>query len=265
MVIRKVTDNLYGIYRACGLATTARYLVALFRSAPEIVKTRKLIPADKLMAGKSCRWKIQGVSITVDGRHFPAAREMYGRAVYFPDKRFDLRPGTVVVDLGCNAGLFSILAGKVGCRVVGLEAQKGFVDEARAFAEEQGISNLVSFENALIGADSGVLADESELRNASHFKGFVPPRIAMIELLRKHAITDIDFLKIDIEGSEYALFRDSLDWLGGVRRIAMETHGLFGDTEELVSSLRKHGFSVMRRTGMPARREEYLFAGRFQT
>ena len=78
MLVKKLAYDLYGVYRACGLTTFLRYLFAMLRSAPQIVKTRTLIPADKHMAGKKWRWKVQGVSITLDGKHFPIARELYG-------------------------------------------------------------------------------------------------------------------------------------------------------------------------------------------
>jgi hypothetical protein len=66
----------------------------------------------------------------------------------------------------------------------------------------------------------------------------------MGDLLDGHGIARIDFLKVDVEGSEFDLFRFADGWLGRVRRIAMEVHPEFGSTPELVDRIRSGGMSV---------------------
>jgi hypothetical protein len=64
-------------------------------------------------------------SIDLDGWLFSGAREMYCRQVYFPSAEFELQAGALVMDLGANAGLFSVPAGRIGWRVIAVEAQRG--------------------------------------------------------------------------------------------------------------------------------------------
>jgi len=66
----------------------------------------------------------------------------------------------------------------------------------------------------------------------------------MADLLTKHQMTKIDFLKIDIEGSEFDLFSDSCPWLERVQTIVMEVHVAFGDPRALTAKLQANGFII---------------------
>ena len=52
-------------------------------------------------------------------------------------------------------------------------------------------------------------------------------------------------LKVDIEGSEFAVFADEdLPWLRVTDQLALEIHPGFGDVADLVGKIRRHGFEV---------------------
>ncbi len=68
------------------------------------------------------------------------------------------------------------------------------------------------------------------------------PTVTMEDLLLRHKMPDIDFVKMDIEGSEFALF-ESADWLKGVKALSMETHPLHGDPGAVLETLKRHDFS----------------------
>ena len=53
-----------------------------------------------------------------------------------------------------------------------------------------------------------------------------------------------DFLKVDIEGSEFALFEDCGPWIGRVHCIAMEVHHDCGVIQALELRLRDEGIVV---------------------
>jgi FkbM family methyltransferase len=240
----KTFSDLHAIGRVCGMSTAFTYLCGMAVHFPEIVRTRSLRPADRWMQTGNWCFHLQGVAIDLEGRLFSGAREMYCRQVYFPSAEFELRAGTVVMDLGANAGLFSVLAGRVGCRVIAVEAQRGFVRELKELASVLGVAEQISVENVLVGAQTGTLSQSSALASASHGEGFVPPLMSMDELFSKHQIDQLDFLKVDIEGSEFDLFRTRAEWLIKVNRIAMEVHPEFGSASELQTTLEAFGMSV---------------------
>ncbi len=266
--VSKLIANLRGVYRACGPGPALAYAASIAGTLPAAARTRTLQDADRRMARRSWRFRTQGVDVVLDGRLWSGAREMYAREVYFPDRRFDLAPGTMVVDLGANTGLFTLLAGLRGCRVVAVEAQIGFVQEIQELARRHGVEERVALEHALVGAGTGILSTPGALQGASHFRGQMPARLTMLQLFERHGLDAVDFLKCDIEGSEFELFADASAWLPRVRRIAMEVHCGYGSVDELVRLLESSGFDVTLRDNLSrpvtaiAESSGYLFAVR---
>lgn len=248
--LTKLMANLGGVYRACGPGPALAYAANIAGTLPAVLRTRTLIDADRRMARRPWRFRTQGVDVQIDGRLWSGAREMYARGVYFPDERFRFTPGTAVLDLGANSGLFTLLAALRGCRVVAVDAQSGFLEEIEQLAQRHGVSGLVALEHALVGAGAGVLALPGALERATHFRGRQPARLSMSTLFERHALESVDFLKCDIEGSEFELFEDAASWLPRVQRIAMEVHCDFGAVAWLVQVLEEHGFGVMLRDNL---------------
>jgi FkbM family methyltransferase len=248
--VSKLIANLRGVYRACGPGPALAYAASIAGTLPAVARTRTLNDADRRMARRSWRFRTQGVDVVLDGRLWSGAREMYARGVYFPDPRFHLAPDTAVVDLGANSGLFTLLAGLRGCRVVAVEAQIGFVQEIEELVRRHGIAKRVALEHALVGAGAGVLSTPGALQNASHFRGQMPARLTMAELFARHGLEAVDFLKCDIEGSEFDLFTDTSGWLPRVRRIAMEVHCDYGSVDELSRLIVSNGFEVTLRDNL---------------
>jgi methylase of polypeptide subunit release factors len=57
-----------------------------------------------------------------------------------------VRPGSVVVDVGCGSGILSIIAAKLGAgHVVGVDAAEGTVEVAGANAAAHGVADRVEF------------------------------------------------------------------------------------------------------------------------
>jgi FkbM family methyltransferase len=240
----KLVRNLYAISNVSGTDTLLAYARAILTNLPEILRTGNLLAADRAMSHRSWHYALQGVNFKLDGRHFSGAREMYCRQVYFPTPEFALYSGKWVIDLGANAGLFSLLAALAGCSVLAIEAQSGFIREIEVLADTQGVRDRIMLEQVLIGGSSGALSDVHALQSASHYSGVMPRQATMDELLAKHGVDEVDFLKVDIEGSEFDLFRSSATWLGKVRRIAMEVHPDHGNAKDLVSCIKSQDFRV---------------------
>ena len=65
--------------------------------------------------------------------------------------------------------------------------------------------------------------------------------ISMQSLLTKYNLTSFDYIKLDIEGSEWQLFRQdfNLGWLSGVKLLSLEVRMLLPKTFPCFQSLLK--------------------------
>jgi hypothetical protein len=68
--------------------------------------------------------------------------------------------------------------------------------------------------------------------------------ITVSELMQIYPLDHIDFLKMDIEGAEFSIFRDSSHWLDRVDNLAMEVHNTVGNPDEIIKRLQDKGFRV---------------------
>ena len=149
--------------------------------------------------------------------------------------------GDVIVDAGANIGLFSILMARQNrrCRVVALEPFAENFNFLQANVAAAAVENVTCCETAL-GASVGkgrmqalggrsldhVLQAEAPRSNGGETNpaGDIPvvPLSGLFDLA--HA-PQIDFLKVDIEGSERDVFAAATpEALGRIQRVAMEYH-----------------------------------------
>jgi predicted RNA methylase len=189
---------------------------------------------------------LQGFGDTVT---FSGVREMMSNDVYL--RAFTIAgDADTVIDLGSNRGLFLGIALRVlGAKsVIGVEASPKYdsvwkiIDSANR-RRGQKVHRLTK----LVSAEPGD-------RN-----------LTLNELFFAKRIVAVDFLKCDIEGAEYELFRANTQWLSAVQNIAIEIHG----SEEkawLKRRLEQNGFSVraMNQEGLQcvAEKWEYLYGSR---
>ncbi|BDG05489.1 class I SAM-dependent methyltransferase [Anaeromyxobacter oryzae] len=72
---------------------------------------------------------------------FPPAQLALGADVAARASRLlDLAPGSAVLDLGCGPGRVAVPLARMGHRVVGVDAQRGYLARARAWAAREGVT-----------------------------------------------------------------------------------------------------------------------------
>lgn len=265
----KLSHNVSGVLRTVDRATCLQFLVGLAADAPRVLRQRNLAPVDRRMHGRSVTFRLGDTRVTLDGDDFSGAREMYCRRVYLANPKVGLRKGTTVIDLGSNVGLFTTLAARWGCRVISVEAQAGMVAEALRRLTQNACAANVELVCGLIGTGIGDFSTpEDVVRGSHHSAQDVVKPVSMDELLRTHDVQQVDFMKIDIEGSEFSLFRRYEPWMSRVRCIAMEVHPRFGTPEALEEVLHEAGFQTelrdeaLRTRAMNAESGGYLYAWR---
>jgi FkbM family methyltransferase len=239
----RLLRELINVGRVVDNKTFFNYLVSVLINLSEIIKTRSLMPADKTMIGKSYIFRIFGHSIILQSSLFGLAREIYCKKVYFTIPGFLIGKNDVVIDLGANAGVFTILAAMCGRRVIAVEAQSEFIREIENNLKINKCTNNTSLVLGIIASDSGIFSDKSKLKSASHYRD-EPPELTLSEIIDRFKIDKIDFLKIDIEGSEFNLFVQNSNLLSIINKIAMEVHPEFGDPKIIGELLKSKGFSV---------------------
>jgi 31-O-methyltransferase len=84
-----------------------------------------------------------------------------------------------------------------------------------------------------------------ELRRRLFLKRIVCPLRSLSEVIAEHGVSQIDVLKIDVEGSELEVLRGIApeDW-PKIRQIAIEAHDLNGRPEQIAALLRERGYRV---------------------
>jgi FkbM family methyltransferase len=200
------------------------------------------------------------------------AWEVFQKRRYFR-AGYELRPGDTVVDIGANFGLFVLWAApqvQPG-RVIAIEPQPDALRCLHTNIEANGLTNVTVVEEAVGAPDSALkLASYTGSEGLSHDASYRQPWFArslmalgkyprtvtsvrqqsLGQVMSEHAITHIDFLKVDCEGGEYDILRNvTKEDLACIDRIAIEYHEFSKGQRhrDLVRILEGAGFEVEHR------------------
>lgn len=205
------------------------FLYFVIVSTPSILKRKNLSAPHAQMYGRRCTFTVFGRKIQLGGEWLGYAAEVYARKVYFPASDFVPRPGKWCVDLGASGGIYSLLAGALGGKVIAIEASKSSFE---ALCKNVQLNQLEESITPIWGVVGAYQGSEDV------------PHISMLRLLDEYKIERCDFLKCDIEGSEFSLLLRDNQWLSLVDYISMEVHTPFGEAKELVETLQGFGFDT---------------------
>jgi len=180
------------------------------------------------------------------------------KAKVYDDVRIPILEGDVVVDLGAHIGAFAVRVARLAHRgrVYSYEAARKnylLLEENRKL---NGLENMY-IENKAISEKRGEMplytpANNSILgslrQDTSSFKEMVQA-ITFSDIIAKHSLEKINFLKIDVEGAEFdILFSCSDENFAKIQRMIIEYHEFDGDKrshQDLVNLLDTHGFKVV--------------------
>lgn len=223
--------------RVLGLGGYARYLAISVGALPQVMAQRNLRPVDIAMHGTlDLRHPVTGKAVRIDldayrpgdiEEHtyaFGLVREIWLRNVYLRPFRM---PKTIdcVIDLGANRGIFALQACSFARSVIAVEALEKYREPLLRNLAGNHLDNL-RLVHAFIGGDAFLASAGSTV-------------IDLPELMAMATGHEIDFMKIDIEGSEFGL---DLAPLSQVKRLAMEVHPQWGSSSQLVGAVKALGF-----------------------
>lgn len=178
-------------------------------------------------------------TVRADSSDTIVVRESWEENIYHLSSRWD---GACILDLGANIGAFSVLAGKLGADVVAVEPQPDNYSHLTENLSLNGLSHdrVRALPVACWKHSDGVTISGEHGGTCVDTQGTHVPTLTLGELVEA-AGRQIDLMKVDVEGSEYAILRDT-EPLARIDRIVMEFHAttsaIFG---ELVSSLTEWG------------------------
>lgn len=173
-------------------------------------------------------------------------------------KYFTIRENDIVVDIGANIGVFTLFAStKTKNKIYAFEALRSNVDFLNKNIAVNNRKNIVSVETAVCGrvgnARLGISAISGghylcDVNTQKHCDAFVEvPATTLAQIFTDYRIGYIDFLKIDCEGSEGAIFIATDDtYFQRIGKIALEFHDGLSllNRHELMKHLEKHGFKT---------------------
>lgn len=242
-IVRKLALNFgWRALLVLGSFTYLRFVLVFFCNARAILRAGDLSPIDRAMGSRPIKVHMNENDFVLDclytDQHvqdgtftFGIVREMYIRNCYL---RYGVaeaaRKARTVLDLGANRGAFSIMMARQANLVIAVEVNPLFKE---AIAHNMAINGFTNYavEIAIVGG-GGACGEEN-----SH--GLTIP-----ELLQKHNLESVDLVKMDIEGSEFELFR-SPEWLTRISALCMEVHPKYGNPQEVITALEQHAFDFV--------------------
>ncbi len=238
--LRKVVLNLGPrAFAVLGPVTYLRYLAACIRCLGGIVRAGNFLALDRAMGSRPVRLRRGRHRFTIDCRRtdelirdgtytFGIIRELVIRNCYTRGRIAPVaETAATVLDLGANRGVFSAMMAATAKRVIAVETLAEYARSIEVNMRANGFTNY-AIENAFVG-EGGIFDDRKQAT------------ISMGELMNKYGLETVDLVKMDIEGSEYSVFRDE-DWLDRVSAISMEVHPEWGNVREVLDALTRHGF-----------------------
>jgi FkbM family methyltransferase len=239
--LKIIAGDFRGLCRVCGIGVALRWLFAVIFHFGQCRRSGNLQPADIAMGDGPFRARLgKSQAILVGGQVMTGLREIWVRDVYL-EGFLSIPPDAAVIDLGANMGMFSALALGHGpsVRVVAVEADPEHCKRFERLMTANGWTSRAQLVNAFVGGETTFQAD---LRGTGRVADV--PTISQSDLLARLGGSPLNFLKCDIEGSEFALFATGGPLLAAAKQIAIEIHPDSGDADELIQRIKGMGFDI---------------------
>ncbi len=160
-------------------------------------------------------------------------------AEIFRDKVYNnefisVEDGDIVFDVGFNYGFFSLDALQYNPnKIIGFEPNPNlcrkynfYLNHPKIELHEIGLSDKIETVTFYENKYSGRGTTLSDVNQTDVLSSFDVQMISINEFIKTHSINKIDYLKVDCEGGEYAIF-DSIDkkfLKDSIKKIALEFH-----------------------------------------
>ncbi len=176
-----------------------------------------------------------------------------------------IRSGGTVVDVGAGVGddlvAFSRMVGPGG-RVIAIEAHPVTFRCLQKTIRANALSNVTAVQVAVGEGDGTVLIDDGESHLSSRVgaRGTSVPQRSLDALLAELGVTQVDLLKVNIEGAEWPALRGMRRTFASVTELVVSCHDFIADAggpselrtfAAVTGFLRAEGFQIETRSEDP--------------
>ena len=240
--INQIINDFIGLTKVCGVLVAIKWLFMVIIHFNQCMKTKNLQPADRALGIGPYRVRRGNAIATLKCNNvISAIREIWVRDVYLKNDFVKIPDKGLVIDLGANAGNFSVLAlsHNNNIRLIAVEPNK---ELNKIFWEQidlNGWRDRVVLNRYFIGTMSAtqkMMLNDINTQDAEF--------ISAEEFIKLNNIQRIDFLKCDIEGSEFGLIENNAPLLRITEQLAIEIHDSAGDRNHFLSKLKELGFTI---------------------
>lgn len=157
----------------------------------------------------------------------------------------------LIIDCGSNIGLSVIYYKQLypKARIIAYEPDKSNFQVLTTNVESNRFTDI-ELNEAAVWITNGKITFQASESEASHITesstgGHSVRSVRLNDLLS--TVAEVDFLKVDIEGAEWAVIRDCAENLHKIKNLFLEYHGKVEDTEKLTDLLQlvnQSGFKI---------------------
>ncbi len=240
--VTAIVGDTLGLMRVGGFVVAMRWLGKVISNFGECLRTRNLQPADLAMGEGPFEVRLGKSKALLSGLQIVSGiREIWVRDVYLAGGFLKIPEQATVVDFGTNMGNFTMLAlgHGPGVKVISVEPSSERNALYRHQIEINGWQDRATLDRCFIGSRGDM---QKELLEDPHYHG--ADFVTQEEFIAKHHLTKIDFLKCDIEGSEFGLLNAESPILAMTDQLAIEIHDFAGDRYEFIHMLEACGFEL---------------------
>lgn len=239
-MINKIFINInFKILKILGLKYFLFFILKIFLNSFKIIKSKNLDILNNQFKKLNLNFYKKKFYLNIseidklsgESNSFGLVREIFFRNIYFNYFKFLNSKNIYCIDLGCNIGIFSLLASKVFKEVKSIDVNKKYIKPYKKIMNDNNVHNA-EFLNNFIGS----FPYNSEIKN--HNSKIIDLNSFILSKNLKNI-----FLKIDIEGYEFQLF-DNID-LNNIIALSMEVHPEKGNIDKLIDKISEFKFDYI--------------------
>lgn len=141
--------------------------------------------------------------------------------IYAP---FELRKNDIVLDLGANIGLFTIMVADKVKKIVSIEPEISNFNVLKKNILENNLKNVIILNKALSDKKEKLKIEGTSALAKISCNGNIVEADSIDSILEEQKIQSVDIVKMDIEGYESKVLKNFLG-LKKIREIIVEVHG----------------------------------------